>query len=94
MAEEFSFGLMIGILWGPYFSISITDLFMTLDCLYAKLAEVIPGEDWKWPAPRSEDMLAVQIALCGQVQPSMEEDEAWWVPLKIQGLQWDLLGEV
>lgn len=55
--------------------------------LNAKIYVVIAGLEWKWPPTRSNDLLDIQMEICGTVSPSITEDKIIWLRSSTKSFQ-------
>lgn len=45
--------------------------------LHAKVPSVICGEEWTWPAARSDSLVEIQVALCDKFQPCSVHERSY-----------------
>lgn len=57
---------------------------MNLVCLQTQVSDVICNVDWEWPSAASDEMGAIQYAICGTIVRCAENDDhvSWQAHLK------------
>jgi hypothetical protein len=48
---------------------------MNLVCLQPQVSDVICNVDWEWPPAASDEMGAIQYAICGAIVRGVENDD-------------------